>query len=186
MTRLRHPRAGIPSVECYSGDRSLDPCPPTHSLRNYRLAFRINALFTTSISLLWGATVDQSPSITFAATMARMFVDCLRVIHADAYPSKHIGASLEEMYVSFAVHIGTVEGRPMSATKIAGYLSMPRTNVLRALIELKKKDIVYSVGNVYLTNCDRLSRRITPALMNKQIDTVVRASKQLIALQSSV
>ena len=130
--------------------------------------------------------VQEPLSLIFADTLGRMLLDCVRVIHADAYSSRHIGASLVEMYVSFAVHIGTAEGRPMSATKIAGYLGMPRTNVLRALAALKKKDVIYSVGNVYLTNCDRLTKRITPQLMKKQIKTVARAWAQLTRLQASI
>ena len=123
--------------------------------------------------------------LTFAYTMSGMLVDCVRVIHADAYSPKHIGASLEEMFVSFAVHIGTAENRPMSATKIAGFLGVPRSNVLRALAALKKKHVIYSVGTVYLTNVDRLNKRITPSLMNKQINTVARAYAELTKLKLS-
>jgi hypothetical protein len=123
--------------------------------------------------------------LTFAHAVGSMLVDCMRVIHADAYSPKHIGASLEEMLVSFAVHIGTAEDRPMSATKIAGFLGVPRTNVLRALAALKKKDIIYGVGNVYLTNVDRLTERITPALMKRQIKTIARAYAELAKMESS-
>lgn len=115
-----------------------------------------------------------------------MLVDCVRVIHADAYSPKHLGASLEEMFVSFAVHIGTAEDRPMSATKIAGFLGVPRTNVLRALTALKRKNVIYSVGNVYLTNVDWLGKRITPALKRKQINTIARAHAMLAKLEASI
>jgi hypothetical protein len=121
--------------------------------------------------------------LTFVHTIGCMLVDCVRVIHADAYSPKHIGASLEEMFISFAVHIGTAENRPMSATKIAGFLGVPRTNVLRALATLKRKDIVYSVGNVYLTNIDRLTKRITPSLIKKQIETIALAYAELSKLE---
>lgn len=127
----------------------------------------------------------QPLSLRFADIISRMLVDCVRVIHTDAYAPQHLGASLEEMFVSFAVHIGTSEGRPMTATKIAGYLGVPRTNVLRALAKLKKKDIIYSLGNVYLTNNERLSKRITAQLMKKQITIIMNASAKLSALQSS-
>lgn len=123
--------------------------------------------------------------LTFAHIVARMLVDCVHVIHADAYSPKHIGASLEEMFISFAVHIGTAEDRPMSATKIAGFLGVPRTNVLRALSALKRKGIVYSVGNVYLTNVDRLAKRITPTLIKKQTKNITRAYAELAKLESS-
>ena len=121
----------------------------------------------------------------FAHTVARMLVDCMHAIHADAYAPKHIGAAFEEMFVSFAIHIGTAEDRPMSATKVAGFLGIPRTNVLRALAQLRKKDIIYSVGNVYLTNVDRLTKRITPTLIRKQMKTIAQAQAELAKLESS-
>ena len=121
----------------------------------------------------------------FAHTVARMLVDCMHVIHADAYAPKHIGAAFEEMFVSFAIHIGTAEDRPMSATKVAGFLGIPRTNVLRALAQLRKKDIIYSVGNVYLTNVDRLTKRITPTLIRKQMKTIAQAQAELAKLELS-
>jgi Crp-like helix-turn-helix protein len=130
--------------------------------------------------------MKKTLELAFAHAVARMLVDCVRVIHGDAYSQKHIGASLEEMFVSFAVHIGTAEDRPMSATKIAGFLGIPRTNVLRALAALKKKDIIYSIGNVYLTNVDRLAKRITPLLMKKQTKTIARTYVELTKLKSSI
>lgn len=71
--------------------------------------------------------MKNSLELDFAYRVSSMLVECMRVIHSDAYAPKHIGASLEEMFVSFAVHIGTAEDRAMSATKIAGFLGIPRT-----------------------------------------------------------
>jgi hypothetical protein len=129
---------------------------------------------------------QETLELRFAYTVSRMLVECVRVIHTDAYLPKHLGASLEEMFVCFAVHIGTAEDRPMSATKIAGFLGVPRTNVLRALAALKRKNVVYNVGNVYLTNVERLGKRITPALIKKQINSVARAYEVLAKLEASI
>jgi hypothetical protein len=115
-----------------------------------------------------------------------MLLSCVRVIHTDAYSSRHMGASLEEMFVCFAVHIGTAEDRPMSASKIAGFLGIPRTNVLRAVAGLKKRKIIYQIGNVYLTNVERLAERITSSLRERQIRTIARANADLSKLKASV
>jgi DNA-binding transcriptional regulator LsrR (DeoR family) len=72
----------------------------------------------------------------------------------------------------------------MSASKIAAYLGVPRTNVLRALASLKKKNIVYSVGNAYLTNIDSLAKRVAPQLMRKQLKTISDAYAELTKLTS--
>lgn len=131
--------------------------------------------------------IERPPAtLEFAHTVSRMLIDCVRLIHADAHSARHLGASLEEMFVSFAVHVGTADGHPMSATKISRYLNIPRTNVLRALTSLEQKDIIYRVGNVYATNVDRLQERITLQLMQKQIKTVTRTWAELNEIKSSV
>ena len=67
----------------------------------------------------------------------------------------------------------------------AWFFGIPRTNVLRALAQLRKKGIIYSVGNVYLTNVDRLTKRITPTLIRKQMKTIAQAQAELAKLESS-
>ena len=130
--------------------------------------------------------MEKDQILSFVHALSCMFVECMRTIHTDAYHSKHLGASLEEMFVSFAVHIGTFENQPMSASKIAGYLGLPRTNVLRALAALKEKNVVYSVGTVYLTNVDRLSKRVTPALMKRQVKTIARTWAAIAKFEASI
>lgn len=53
------------------------------------------------------------------------------------------------------------------------------------LTALKKKKIIYRVGNVYLTNVDRLGKQITPVLKRKQLKTIARAYAALAELNSS-
>lgn len=67
----------------------------------------------------------------------------------------------------------------MPAAWFSGY------SVLRALAQLRKKGIIYSVGNVYLTNVDRLTKRITPTLIRKQMKTIAQAQAELAKLESS-
>jgi biotin operon repressor len=116
--------------------------------------------------------------------VSHMLVDCVRTAHSVAFSYKHIGASFEDMFVSFAVLIGTAEGRPMSATKLAGYLGMPRTNVLRALAKLQKQKFVYRVGYAYLTDLDLLSGRAAK-VMAKHAKIIARAHAELEKLKTS-
>ncbi len=90
---------------------------------------------------------DRAILIAQTLIVSHMLIDCVQTAHSAAFSYKHIGASFEDMLVSFAVLIGTVERRPMSATKLAGYLGIPRTNVLRALAKLQKQKFIYRVGN---------------------------------------
>ncbi len=56
---------------------------------------------------------------------------------------------LETFFVGFCVALGDIEGKPFSVTKIAAYLHMPRTTVMRRLKRLESWDIVYRHGHRY-------------------------------------
>jgi len=128
----------------------------------------------------------NNPQTLIAQTLivSHMLVDCMRAAHSTAFSYKHVGASFEDMFVSFAVLIGTAEGRPMSATKLAGYLGIPRTNVLRALAKLQKKKFIYRVGNAYLTDLNLLLGRAAK-VMDKHAKIIARAHAEFEELKTS-
>ena len=126
----------------------------------------------------------HNPHIAQTLIVTNMLVDCMRTAHAAAYSYKHIGASFEDMFVSFAVLIGTAEARPMSATKIAGFLGLPRTNVLRSLAKLEKRKFIYRVGHAYLTDLDLLSDRAAK-VMPKHARLIAKAHSAFGNLKAS-
>jgi hypothetical protein len=82
--------------------------------------------------------------------MIRFMIDSMRCLHG-AYAPTHepFGTRLETFFVGFCVLLGDIEGKPFSVTKIAAYLHMPRTTVLRRLKRLENWDIVYRHGHRY-------------------------------------
>ena len=82
--------------------------------------------------------------------MIRFMIDSMRALHGAYAPTDEpFGTRLETFFVGFCVLLGDIEGKPFSATKIAAYLHMPRTTVLRRLKRLESWDIVYRQGNLY-------------------------------------
>jgi len=82
--------------------------------------------------------------------MIRFMIDAMRSLHG-AYAPTHepFGTRLETFFVGFCVALGDIEGKPFSVTKIAAYLHMPRSTVMRRLKRLESWDIVYRHGHRY-------------------------------------
>jgi len=70
-------------------------------------------------------------------------LDIMRIVH-DTYapPSDSFGTRLETFFVGLCVAMGEIEGKPFSVAKIAGFMSMPRTTVIRRLDQLQKWGLI--------------------------------------------
>jgi hypothetical protein len=82
--------------------------------------------------------------------MIRLMIDAMRSLHGAYAPTQEpFGTRLETFFVGFCVALGDIEGKPFSASKIAAYLHMPRTTVMRRLKRLENWDIVCRHGRRY-------------------------------------
>ena len=76
--------------------------------------------------------------------------------------------------IGLAVYIGTVERRPMTATKIAAFVGMPRPTVIDRLRVLVRRGSVEKIGTTYFMTAkqvDRMTRR-TNGLMVRLVRKV--------------
>jgi len=97
-----------------------------------------------------GMTSHKIKSARQRLVMIRFMIDSMRSLHGAYAPlDEPFGTRLETFFVGFCVALGDIEGKPFSVTKIAAYLHMPRTTVLRRLKRLEGWDIVYRHGNRY-------------------------------------
>jgi len=82
----------------------------------------------------------------------RLFVELSRELRAGvfAHHSRRDWGGYTSVLGTCAVGIGHADGRPMNATKIAHFLDMPRTTVLRNLHRLIELKIVMKRGLLYL------------------------------------
>ncbi|MET4341916.1 helix-turn-helix domain-containing protein [Bradyrhizobium sp. RT9a] len=93
-----------------------------------------------------------------------MWVELTRQLHktlAQDLQTK-FGSRLAIVLIDTAVFVSTVEGRPMTPTKLATYVGIPRPTVDRHLRALRRAGTVERAGSVYVTplkQLDRISRQ---------------------------
>ena len=77
-------------------------------------------------------------------------IDIMRSIHGAYAPaSEPFGGRLETFFIGLCVALGEIEDRPFSVTKIAAYMRMPRTTVVRRLDRLQRWGLIYRQGRRY-------------------------------------
>ena len=66
--------------------------------------------------------------------LCRLMVDIMRTVHSAYAPvSEPFGTRIETFFIAVCVAIGDMDGRPFSVAKIATYMRVPRTTVIRRL-----------------------------------------------------
>jgi hypothetical protein len=108
------------------------------------------------------------------AIIAHFVIDLLRNIH-EAYAPKEerFGATIETFYIGLCLLFGDVERRPFNVSKVASYMHLPRTTVMRRLEVLKKWKLIDRRGNHYYV--------VEAAVNNPISDRAYRRTRSLIA-----
>ena len=66
--------------------------------------------------------------------LCRLVVDIMRTVHGAYAPvSEPFGTRIETFFIAGCVAIGDLDGKPFSVAKIAAYMHVPRTTVIRRL-----------------------------------------------------
>jgi len=74
----------------------------------------------------------------------------MRSLHGAYAPhTEPFGTRLETFFVGVCVALGQLDGRPFSVAKIAGYMRVPRTIVMRRLKRLESWGLIYRAGRHY-------------------------------------
>src|ERR1043165_540204 len=74
----------------------------------------------------------------------------MRSLHGAYAPqTEPFGTRLETFFVGVCVALGQLDGRPFSVSKIAGYMRVPRTTVMRRLKRLESWGLIYRAGRHY-------------------------------------
>ena len=85
--------------------------------------------------------------------LAKAYVALTRVMVDSVFGDKPADHSL--LLIGSAVMVGHAENRPMNATKIAQYIGLPRSTVIRKLNEFLRAGVIARHGNVYLLSEER-------------------------------
>ena len=79
-------------------------------------------------------------------------IDIMRTIHGAYAPvGETFGTRLETFFIGLCVAIGDIDGRPFSVAKIAAYMQVPRTTVIRRLNQLHRWGLIDRRGRHYYT-----------------------------------
>lgn len=92
--------------------------------------------------------------------LARLWLELTRQLHKAVAPEAHhrFGSRTHLLLIGAAVYTSTIEGRPMTASKLAAFVGMPRPTVIRRLRTLSRLGAVERVGNAYRTPARRLDQ----------------------------
>ena len=77
-------------------------------------------------------------------------IDMMRTVHgAYALASEPFGTRLETFFIVLCVALGDIDGEPFSVAKIAAYMGVPRTTVIRRLDQLQRWGLIDRQGRRY-------------------------------------
>jgi CRP-like cAMP-binding protein len=97
--------------------------------------------------------------------LARAYIALTHVMVDSVFGEKPADHSL--LLIGSAIMVGHAENKPMSATKIAQYIGLPRSTVIRKLNEFQRAGVISRHGNVYLLSKQRAqnqSRYVSEAM----------------------
>ena len=75
--------------------------------------------------------------------LCRLMIDIMRTVHSTYAPAgERFGTRLETFFIGLCVALGDIEDKPLTVTKIAVYMSVPRTTVIRRLKQLQSWGLI--------------------------------------------
>jgi hypothetical protein len=90
--------------------------------------------------------------------LCRLMIDMMRTVHGAYAPiSEPFGTRLETFFIALCVALGDIDGKPFSVAKIAAYMRVPRTTVIRRLDRLERWGLIYRQGRRYYTHAKALN-----------------------------
>ena len=85
--------------------------------------------------------------------LAKAYIALTRVMVNSVFGEKPPDHSL--LLIGSAIMVGHAEDKPMNATKIAQYIGLPRSTVIRKLNQFLRAGVIARQGNVYLLSKER-------------------------------
>jgi hypothetical protein len=77
-------------------------------------------------------------------------IDIMRTVHGAYAPvTEPFGTRLETFFIGLCVTVGDIDGKPFTVAKIAAYMRVPRTTVIRRLNQLHRWGLIERQGRYY-------------------------------------
>jgi hypothetical protein len=117
--------------------------------------------------------------------LCRLMIDVMRTVHCTYAPaSERFGTHLETFFIALCVAIGDIDGKPFCVAKIAGYMCVPRTTVIRKLDQLQSWGLIARRGRYYCMHEKALNSVDGTRTYEKVRSILTEAIEELIVLDA--
>ena len=117
--------------------------------------------------------------------LCRLMVDMMRTVHGAYAPvSEPFGTRIETFFIGLCVAIGDMDGKPFSVAKIAAYMHVPRTTVIRRLEQLQSWGLIDRRGRRYYLHEHKLNSLIGMRSYQQVRRILGEATKKLSVLDT--
>jgi DNA-binding IclR family transcriptional regulator len=117
--------------------------------------------------------------------LCRLMIDIMRNVHGAYAPvSEPFGTRLETFFIALCVALGDIDGKPFSVAKIAAYMHMPRTTVIRRLDQLQRWGLIDRRGHHYYTHEKTLNSLIGMRSYQQVRRILSKATQELTVLDT--
>jgi hypothetical protein len=115
--------------------------------------------------------------------VVRMLLQLTKLIHERYYGEGAYGKDLEAMFIQFAVVVSQAEGAPTTAHKIAQYLGIPRSSVIRKLGELEKRGLIVRGNSHYFIGGRKIGQGDAETFVARLVRVVARTTRDIETLR---
>ena len=115
----------------------------------------------------------------------RLMIDLMRTMYGTYAPAgERFGTRLETVLIGLCVAIGDIDGKPFSVAKIASYMRVPRTTVIRRLARLQSWGLIDRRGRYYHLHEKTLNSLIGMRSYQQVRRILSEATKELAVLDT--
>jgi hypothetical protein len=112
-------------------------------------------------------------------------IDIMRTVHGAYAPvNEPFGTRLETFFIGLCVALGDIDGKPFSVAKIAAYMRVPRTTVIRRLNRLQSWGLIDRQGRYYYIHEKTLNSLIGMRSYQQVRRTLSKAGEELTILDT--
>ena len=117
--------------------------------------------------------------------LCRLMIDIMRTVHGAYAPmTEPFGTRLETFFVGLCVAVGDIDGKPFSVAKIAAYMRVPRTTVIRRLDQLQRWGLINRRGRHYYLHEKTLNSLIGMRSYQQVRHILSKAAEELSVLDT--
>ena len=117
--------------------------------------------------------------------LCRLMIDMMRTVHGAYAPvSEPFGTRLETFFIGLCVALGDIDGKPFSVAKVAAYMRVPRTTVIRRLNQLQRWGLIDRRGRQYYIHAKTLNSLIGMRSYEQVREILSKAAHELTVLDT--